>query len=57
MDRQLLEPVKPALVQGLRLGDTPTAHLGLGVELFKLVRDERGGPRAFGEDEDADPVG
>ncbi|MDM0022714.1 hypothetical protein [Variovorax saccharolyticus] len=27
------------------------------VELFKLVADERCGPRAVGEDEDADPVG
>ena len=27
------------------------------VELFKLFPDERSGPRALGEDEDADPVG
>ena len=27
------------------------------VELFKLVPDERCGPRVSGEDEDADPVG
>jgi len=27
------------------------------VELFKLVPDERRGPRAIGEGEDADPVG
>ena len=27
------------------------------VELFKLVADERTGPRSIGEDEDADPVG
>jgi len=27
------------------------------VELFKLGRDERRGPRAIGEGEDADPVG
>lgn len=27
------------------------------VELLKLVRDERAGPRTPGEDEDADPVG
>ncbi|MDM0066783.1 hypothetical protein [Variovorax sp. J31P207] len=27
------------------------------VELFKVVSDERTGPRALGEDEDADPVG
>ena len=27
------------------------------VELFKLVHDERAGPRATGEDEDASPVG
>ena len=27
------------------------------VELFKLVPDERSGPRALGEDEDVNPVG
>lgn len=27
------------------------------IELFKLVPDERHGPRVWGEDEDADPVG